>query len=112
VQDDVRAVLATERAEVVARIAELRRELDQLIQASVGANADDEHDPEGATIAFERSQIAALARQARQQLVEVESALSRIQAATYGLCETCGRPIAQDRLEARPAARACIPCAT
>ena len=59
-RDDVRDVLEAERADVGGRIAELRRELDQLIQDSVGANADDEHDPEGATIAFERAQMSSV----------------------------------------------------
>jgi RNA polymerase-binding protein DksA len=104
--------LAAERDRALQRLNDLTQDFQSVVSASRDTNADDEHDPEGATIAFERSQIAALARQVRQHLDEVESALSRIRDGTYGLCETCGRPIAQDRLEARPAARACIPCAT
>ena len=57
-----------ERAGVVGRIDELRRELDQLIQDSIGANADDEHDPEGATIAFERAQLSSLLEAAERRL--------------------------------------------
>lgn len=68
VRDDVQGVLAAERAEVVGRIAELRGDLDRLIQDSVGANADDEHDPEGATIAFERAQLSSVLEAAERRL--------------------------------------------
>jgi RNA polymerase-binding transcription factor DksA len=81
------------------------------VAASRSSNADDEHDPEGATIAFERQQVAALLDQARRRLADVETALERRAAGSYGICETCGRPIAPERLAARPAARTCIACA-
>ena len=82
-----------------------------MVAASRDTNADDEHDPEGATIAFERSQVDALIRQAQQQLAEVELAVRRVGDGTYGTCETCGNPIGEARLEARPTARVCIVCA-
>lgn len=104
--------LAADRDRTLQRLSDLTQSFESVVSASRDTNADDEHDPEGATIAFERSQIAALARQVRQHLDEVESALSRVHAATYGLCETCGRPISHERLEARPAARTCIRCAS
>jgi RNA polymerase-binding protein DksA len=109
--DNAAERLVAERARTLQRLSDLTRDFDSVVSASRDTNADDEHDPEGATIAFERSQIAALTRQTRQHLEEVESALSRIHASTYGLCHTCGRPIAPERLEARPTARACIRCA-
>ena len=83
-----------------------------MVAASRDTNADDEHDPEGATIAFERSQLGALVRQARLHLDEVDAALARLDAGTYGTCEACGDPIGEGRLEARPAARTCIRCAS
>jgi RNA polymerase-binding transcription factor DksA len=104
--------LAAERVRALRRLRDLTRDFELVVSASRDTNADDEHDPEGATIAFERSQITALTQQARQHLEEVESASSRLRAGTYGLCETCGRPIARERLEARPTARTCIRCAT
>ncbi|WP_246088084.1 TraR/DksA family transcriptional regulator [Nocardioides albertanoniae] len=79
--------------------------------ASRDTNADDEHDPEGATIAFERSQVQALVRDARRRLEEVSTALERLDAGTYGVCEVCGGPVGDGRLEARPTARTCISCA-
>ena len=112
VQDDVRGVLAAERAAVVQRAAELRGELDQLIQDSVGANADDEHDPEGATIAFERAQLSSLLGAAERRLAEIDRTVASLDAGTYGLCERCGQPIAAERLAARPTATTCVTCAS
>jgi DnaK suppressor protein len=103
--------LEAERGAAEAQITALTREFDAVVDASRASNADDEHDPEGATIAFERQQVAALLEQARRRLADVEAALARRDAGSYGVCETCGRPIAPERLVARPAARTCIDCA-
>jgi DnaK suppressor protein len=105
------AVLARARAAVRAQIEALTREFDAVVDASKQSNADDEHDPEGATIAFERQQVAALLEQARRRLADVDAAVTAVEAGTYGRCETCGRPIAPERLAARPTARTCIDCA-
>ena len=99
------------REQAVRRLAALTDDFDDVVAASRDTNADDEHDPEGHTIAFERSQVDALVRQARTRLVEVEAALARIDAGTYGTCERCGRPVGEARLDARPEARWCIDCA-
>jgi RNA polymerase-binding protein DksA len=103
--------LDAERATVLGDIASLTREFDQVVAASQSSNADDEHDPEGATIAFERQQTAALLEQARRRLADIDAALARREAGGYGVCEACGRPIGAERLAARPAARTCIDCA-
>jgi RNA polymerase-binding protein DksA len=108
---DARRRLEAARAHSFARLASLTADYDGVVAASRDTNADDEHDPEGATIAFERSQIGALVRQVRHHLVEIDAALERVAAGTYGTCEQCGEPIGEDRLEARPVARTCIRCA-
>jgi len=104
--------LEAEHRGVTRRLAELVDEYDGVVAASLDTNADDEHDPEGATIAFERSQIGSLVRQARTHLDEVEAAFARVSDGTYGVCDVCARPIAAARLEARPRACTCIDCAT
>jgi RNA polymerase-binding transcription factor DksA len=104
--------LARARVETLAQIDVLVREFDQVVAAAQSANGDDEHDPEGATIAFERQQVAALLASARRRLADVDDALARIEAGEYGTCASCGRPIAPERLAARPSARTCIACAT
>ena len=104
--------LGEERAAAQAQIEALTREFDEVVSASRASNADDEHDPEGATIGFERAQLSALLEQSRARLVELDRALERVAAGTYGVCEACGQPIAAGRLEARPTARTCVACAT
>ncbi|MGY1653236.1 TraR/DksA family transcriptional regulator [Geodermatophilus sp. SYSU D01119] len=103
--------LGAERAAAQAQIEALTRQFDEIVAASQASNADDEHDPEGATIAFERQQVAALLEQARRRLADVDAAVTAVEAGTYGRCETCGTPIAPERLAARPTARTCISCA-
>ena len=103
--------LARSRAETLRQIDALTREFDEVVAASASSNADDEHDPEGATIAFERQQVAALLDQARRRLADVDEALARTRTGDYGRCADCGREIAPERLAARPHARTCIGCA-
>jgi DnaK suppressor protein len=105
------ALLEAEQHEVIERLAALERDFSGIVEAAGQANADDEHDPEGATIAYERQHIAALIEQARNQLSQVEAAIARLNAGRYGDCENCGRPIGADRLAARPTARTRIDCA-
>jgi DnaK suppressor protein len=112
VMDDVRGRLSDERDTTVARLTSLTGDYDSVVAASLDTNADDEHDPEGATIAFERSQIGALVRQVRHHLAEIDAALERVGAGTYGVCERCGNAIGEARLGALPAARRCIRCAS
>jgi RNA polymerase-binding transcription factor DksA len=86
-------------------------EFDEIVAGSADSNADDEHDPEGSTIAFERAQTSALLAEARAYLVDLERARTRLDAGTYWTCVRCSEPIASERLAARPATRTCIACA-
>ena len=108
---DPAGLLAADRARTADLLAGLDRELAGIIEAARSANADDEHDPEGATIAFEREHGAALAGQARRHLAEIDAACGRLADGSYGTCVSCGRAIAAERLAARPAAATCITCA-
>ena len=65
---------------------------------------------DGGHATAERGQVLALGRELRANLREVELALKRMDAGTYGRCERCGTPIAPERLEAIPWARLCIAC--
>ncbi|GAB1689702.1 TraR/DksA family transcriptional regulator [Krasilnikovia sp. M28-CT-15] len=107
----VRAELLRLRASAEAEAATLAQDLEALFTASRDSNADDEHDPEGATIGFERAQLTALLTAARERIAEVDDALRRVDTATYGVCERCGQPIARERLAVRPFARYCMACA-
>jgi DnaK suppressor protein len=103
--------LMAEQALARRRMTALQREFDAIAEAAGAAGTDDEHDPEGATLAFERQHTAALLGQAREQLAAVEAALDRLETGRYGECARCGQPIGKERLAARPAALTCIRCA-
>ncbi|HET6654005.1 MAG TPA: TraR/DksA C4-type zinc finger protein [Nocardioides sp.] len=109
---DPAAALGEERERTRERLAGLTGDYAGIVEASVDSNADDEHDPEGATIAFERSQVGALVEQTRLHLAEIDAAIARVADGSYGTCERCGGAIAPGRLEARPVARTCITCAS
>ena len=108
--DPVRALDADEAA-TRQRLDELVGDYAGIVEASEGSNADDEHDPEGATIAFERSQVRALVQQAEAHLGEIDAAVQRLDDGTYGVCTTCGAMIPEGRLEVRPTAATCVTCA-
>jgi DnaK suppressor protein len=110
--DDPRARLEAERAGALRRAGALEREFAALAEAASAGGTDDEHDPEGATLAFERQHTAALLAQAREQVAALDAALARLAAGSYGVCERCGQPIGEARLAARPAAVLCIGCAS
>ncbi|NPC96561.1 TraR/DksA family transcriptional regulator [Nocardioides sp. zg-DK7169] len=103
--------MVAERGAVVARLAGLRGDRERFVEASRDSNADDEHDPEGHTIAYERSQVDTHVRLAEQRLAEIDAALERLAAGGYGVCTRCGRPIPPERLAVRPAASTCVSCA-
>jgi DnaK suppressor protein len=104
--------LSAQRSALVAQAGQLRADLAGIMAASEGANADDEHDPEGATIAFERAQTAALLTRTEHRIGELDRALERLAAGTYGTCTVCGRPVGGGPRAARPpATTTCIDCA-
>jgi DnaK suppressor protein len=106
-----RELLLAEKKRAGQRATALEREFADLAQAASSAGTDDEHDPEGATLAFERQHAAALLDAARERLTAIEAALGRLETGAYGICERCGQPIGDERLAARPAAVTCIRCA-
>jgi RNA polymerase-binding transcription factor DksA len=110
-QAAVQAALAQHRARTTAQIAGLTKDFDGIVEASQLVNADDEHDPDGATIAFERAQVSSLLKQVLRNLVDLDQAEQRLADGVYGLCETCGHPIDVERLVALPTAKTCINCA-
>ena len=99
------------RAEAQEQVERLDRDLLDLFEASRSSNADDEHDPEGSTIAFERAQVIALLAAGRRRVTDLDGALARSAAGTYGTCETCGEEIPAGRLAVRPFATTCVRCA-
>lgn len=106
---DASQALAAARSETLERMRGLERDFQAIVESS-SAGTDDEHDPEGATVAFERQHAAALLEQARDHLAKIDRAVQRLDEGSYGICERCGGPIGAARLAARPVATTCIGC--
>lgn len=106
--DDAAARLRARLAEVETRLAGQRRLVDGIVEAARGSNVDDEHDPEGATLAWERQQAGAMAARAEAERADLLAALDRLTTGGYGRCEICDRAIPEARLRARPATTRCI----
>ena len=81
------------------------------MEATRDVAIDDEHDPEGHTIAWERQQVAALLDETRLTLTDIEAAERRVEDGLYGTCVICGLEIAAERLDALPATPSCVNCA-
>lgn len=104
-------LLTADRDRTTNLISSLTRNFTSIVEATRLTATDDEHDPEGSTIAFERSQTSSLLAAATNHLTDVDTALNKIANGNYGHCERCGAPVSRERLLARPATRACITCA-
>jgi DnaK suppressor protein len=111
-QERAGELLAAEREETLERLSGLEREFRGIVESAGSAGTDDEHDPEGPTIAFERQHVVAFLTQARQHLAQIDAALLRLAEGSYGTCENCGQPIGAARLAARPVTTTCIDCAS
>jgi DnaK suppressor protein len=120
VDDTLTSVLMTECSELMevsrdrtlARVRALEHEWQSIVDAADTANLDDEHDPEGSTVAYERAMVISLLESARVSLVALEVANERLSTGTYGTCVRCGLPIGIERLRADVAATTCIACVT
>lgn len=103
--------LRAARREAAARLAEFERVVDELAAARTDADGDDEHDPEGSTVSWDRAAQAATVEAARRHLAEIDAALTRVERGWDGGCAGCGEPIPPPRLLARPSADRCVRCA-
>ncbi|HVM19670.1 MAG TPA: TraR/DksA C4-type zinc finger protein [Egibacteraceae bacterium] len=110
-RQQLRRHIAAERRRAEGRVAALQREFDNIVDASAESVRDDEHDPEGATIAFERAQVAALLAAARVQQVALTQAAERLEGPDAGRCTRCAATIGFERLLARPSTSRCVACA-
>ncbi|QTV78965.1 TraR/DksA family transcriptional regulator [Microbacterium sp. NIBRBAC000506063] len=108
---DVRERLTALRSDAAARLSALDADLAALTRDRITQSDDDEHDPEGEPLSAQWSRLSGLIDGARTELAEVDDALARLDAGTYGVCAACGKPIPAARLEVRPFARLCVPCA-
>jgi DnaK suppressor protein len=99
---DPRAVLSAERERLTTELAEM----------GVDRGSFDEGFADSGQVTAERGEVDALVGSLRETLGDIDNALAKIDTGAYGTCERCGRPIGEPRLEAMPAARLCIECAS
>jgi DnaK suppressor protein len=98
--------------------SELKRLTDEMAQMQTSASTGEERREgspfgkreEEATETFELEKRLTLENRVRQDIAEVEHALDKIEKGIYGLCDNCGQPISDERLEALPQASLCIKC--
>lgn len=105
------SLLLKERRDLAVALGRITRTLDDVIEARNNGTADDEHDPEGATLTMEWSRISGVHSEFEAKASTIDRALARIGDGSYGLCVRRSEPIGRARLEARPAAELCIDCA-
>lgn len=92
------------------RAAHLAGDL-RTLQEATAEGPDDEHDPDGSTIGYERARIGALLASTREDVGQLRAALIRVEAGTYGLCRNCQKPIPSERLDALASTTLCVACA-
>lgn len=109
--DELRPLLEALRREASDRTTALDATLTALTDDRRSQSDDDEHDPEGVPLSAEWSRLSGLLDGARDELNQVDEALARMDAGTYGVCTNCGRRIPIARLRVRPFAELCVPCA-
>lgn len=97
--------LMRERAELLAQMVAL--DATAVVGLWRDSGYDDDYADTGSAT-FERERAQSLALNARRILAQIDDALKRMEAGTYGLCERCAQPIEFERLEALPYATLCL----
>ena len=106
------AVVSQARAQLQGEREELLEKLRDLGHGEGGSLTYDPNFADSSQVTAERGEAEVLAAKLQATLADVDHALSKIGNGSYGACESCGRPIPDARLEAQPAARLCIDCAS
>ncbi len=99
--------IADRRSVVSERLAGVEARLDA-VRTARGDWIDEEHDPEGFALTFEWQQAEGLRTEHLAELAELDAAEERVVAGAFGVCEVCGQPIPEGRLEVRPDATRCV----
>jgi DnaK suppressor protein len=105
---ELRAQLAAEAGALRADIERAETDIASRLGDAVGDAGEDQADVGAKT--FEREHELALTHNARELLAQNERAIARIDAGTYGTCESCGEAIGKARLQAFPRATLCVTC--
>jgi DnaK suppressor protein len=107
---ELKTTLEAERDRLRAEVEGLERAGQETLSDATGENNYRDHMADQGTATFVRELDMTLEDNVRELLAQVERALARIDAGTYGECQRCGEFISESRLEAVPAAEFCIAC--
>ena len=110
--DSLKRVLTDLQVHAAERIRRFESDLVDLMRARRDGSDDDEHDPEGVPLSSEWSRLTGLLEAARSNARQIDEAVVRLETGDYGVCVGCGKPIPIERLEVRPFAERCVPCAS
>jgi RNA polymerase-binding protein DksA len=108
--DRFRDILLAERTRVSASIDHIHKDNSGSIEDETEEETYDNHLADSATATLNREIDYTLEENAEHVLHAIDEALQRIDAGTFGTCGRCGKPIAEERLEAIPYANRCIDC--
>jgi RNA polymerase-binding transcription factor DksA len=108
---DWHALIEDRLAQADAQRSALLVAIEEMRKARQLTFSDDEHDPDGSTVALDQARDAALLDRVETTVTEFAAARERLADGSFGRCERCGRRIPEARLEARPEARRCVACA-
>lgn len=106
----LRDALEAERVRLIAEIEEYEREDQETLSDVSGENNYRDHMADQGSATFSRELDMTIEGQARESLAQIERALARMEAGTYGTCARCGAHIPKERLEAMPEAELCVTC--
>ncbi len=106
------AIVEAERSRSERQLEALQLSVAAIVEGAELTSTDDEHDPEGATIAYERAQATALLRQAAVDVEALTTVAATLRSGNWPVCTVCGAEIGRERMEALPTARRCIRCAS
>lgn len=108
----LRKAMEEDRAQLTEALAERQREIEDALQnESASERIPDPTTAEGGTLSFEYEVARELDDQAADRIRQIDLAFERMDAGTYGLCESCGKPIAVERLRVIPHVGVCVDCA-
>lgn len=109
---EIAAALHDERVRLLESVGAISRDDEQLASSQTSGEFRVRDFSDGDVLAVERALLAQLGDTARSALTEIDAALARLAAGTYGMCGGCGKQIPPARLRVRPRTSVCVPCAS
>lgn len=105
--ENIRKILGDERSKLVHQLDELGSDENGDLRPDLDFG---EGFADAAAITSERTEVLGLVDTLKTQLSDVDAAVEKLDAGTYGVCESCGKEIGSARMEGRPTSRYCVDC--